>query len=137
MGWLGKKPSNCLVSREVPASAVVAMGESKATRLLGVEDQVGENPCDEIPISQLEVAVEPEVFEWNDQGKGSDSPASKELNFVWDVKGIAGLSCDGQERKLKHVLGKLVANKHGKGAVSSAGYDAESNLRLGDDCIFY
>ena len=83
------------------------------------------------------MAVQPKVIERNDQGKGLDSPASKELKLVWEVKGIAGLSCDGQEGKLKDVLGKLVANKHGKGAVSSAGYDAESNLRLGDDCFFY
>ena len=96
MGWPGKKPSDCLVFGEVSASANAVMGELEATGLPGVmEDQVGENPCDEIPISQLEGAVELEVIEWNDQGKGLDSPASKELKLVWEVKGTAGLSCDG------------------------------------------
>ena len=52
MGWLGKKPSDCLAFGEVSASAAAVMGESEAIGLLGVmEDQVGENPCDEIPIS--------------------------------------------------------------------------------------
>jgi hypothetical protein len=49
-----------------------------------------------------------------DQGKGSEvqykvseeeSLAIKELKLVLEVKGIAGLSCDGQEGKLTDVLG--------------------------------
>ena len=45
----------------------------------------------------------PENFERKEQGKGSVSPALEELEFVWGVKRIAGLSYDGQEGKLKVV----------------------------------
>jgi hypothetical protein len=78
-----------------------------------------------------------EDIEQKDQGKGALSLASKELKLVWEVKGIAGLSCDGQEGKLKGVLGQLVANKYGKGDSSSVGFEADNNMRLRDDCIFY
>ena len=36
VGWLGKKPSDCLAYGEVSASVAAAMGESKETGLLGV-----------------------------------------------------------------------------------------------------
>jgi hypothetical protein len=78
-----------------------------------------------------------EDIERKDQGKGALSLASKELKLVWEVKGIAGLPCDGQEGKLKGVLGQLVANKYGKGDSSLVGFEADNNMRLRDDCIFY
>ena len=61
----------------------------------------------------------------------------QELKLVWDVREIAGLSCDGQEGKLKDVLGQIVANKQGKRDSSLAGHEEVSNMRLRDDCNFY
>ena len=95
-------------------------GSGKASQVKGgsLVDQVGVNLRDEVPLLQSEVAGVSEDFEQDDQGQ--------ELKFIWGVREIAGLSCDGQEGKLKAVLGQLVDNKQGKGVFSEAG----------DDCIF-
>jgi hypothetical protein len=86
VGLLGKKPTDRLATEEVTARATSVMGEPKATCLLGaMEVQVGENPCVEDSFSQIEAAVLPKDIEWKDQGKGSVSPASKELKLVWEV----------------------------------------------------
>jgi hypothetical protein len=52
---------------------------------------------------------------------GEESRTTKDLRLVMEVRGIVGLSCDGQEGKLADVLGQLVAEKHGKGASLLAG----------------
>jgi hypothetical protein len=61
----------------------------------------------------------------------------EDLKFVWDVKGNAGLSWDGQDGKLKKVLGQIMADNNGLGASTSAGVDADSLLRLRDDNTSY
>ena len=71
------------------------------------------------------------------QGIDLTSPVSKDLEFFWNVKGTAGLSCDGQVGKLKEVLGKIVAEKFGKWASSSTGVDADGKMGLRDDGIIY
>jgi hypothetical protein len=63
-------------------------------------------------LSQLEVEISPE--EHIVQGMDLVSPTSKDLKLVWVVKGTAGLSCDGQEGKLKQVFGQIVAENMGK-----------------------
>jgi hypothetical protein len=137
VGLLGKNPTMPLANEEETAKDTEAMGEPKATGLKGeMEVQVGENSCDEEAPSQIEVESLPEDIEQKDQRKLEISPVSKELKLVWEVKGIAGLSCDGQEGKLKGVLGQLVANKYGEGDSSSTGFEADGNIRLKDDCIF-
>jgi hypothetical protein len=52
----------------------------------------------------------------------SVSPTSKDLKLVWVVKGTAGLSCDGQEGKLKQVFGQIVAENMGKGLLFRQGW---------------
>jgi hypothetical protein len=71
------------------------------------------------------------------QGTGSASPVVIDLKFVWDVKGIAGMSDDGQEGKLKGVLGQIVDNNYGKGTSLLDGVGADGNMRLRDDDSFY
>ena len=111
------------------------MGEHEESSLLGgMKNQGEENSCVEGSLPQFDAEVLTE--EQLEQGTRSVSPALKDLKLVWDVKGIAGLSCDGKEGKLKEVLGQLVDNKYGKGASSSAGVD-DGNMRMRDDGIFY
>jgi hypothetical protein len=57
------------------------------------------------------------------QGIEGVSPVSKEL--VWNVKGIAGLSSDGQEGKLDEMLGNIVDEKNGERAFSSTRVEAD------------
>jgi hypothetical protein len=59
----------------------------------------------------------PQSEEHHSQGIEGVSPVSKEL--VWNVKGIAGLSSDGQEGKLDEMLGNIVDEKYGERASSS------------------
>jgi hypothetical protein len=59
----------------------------------------------------------PQSEEHQSQGIEGVSPVSKEL--VWNVKGIAGLSSDGQEGKLDEMLGNIVDEKYGERASSS------------------
>jgi hypothetical protein len=60
------------------------------------------------------------------------SPISKTLNLVWDVKGTAGISCDGKEGKLKEVFGQIVADKYGEGNTFATGEAADDFLGMGD-----
>jgi hypothetical protein len=60
------------------------------------------------------------------------SPISKTLNLVWDVKGTAGISCDGKEGKLKEVFGQIVADKYGEGNTFATGEVADDFLGMGD-----
>jgi hypothetical protein len=65
------------------------------------------------------------------------SPASKDLKLVWNVKGTVGISCDGQEGKLKEIFGQIVADKYGEGASSLTGVEADGNLGMRDvDSIY-
>jgi hypothetical protein len=65
------------------------------------------------------------------------SPASKDLKLAWNLKGTAGISCDGQEGKLKEVFGQIVADKYGEGASYSAWGEADGNLGMRDVDSFY
>jgi hypothetical protein len=60
------------------------------------------------------------------------SPISKTLNLVWDVKGTAGISCDGKEGELKEVFGQIVADKYGEGNTFATGEAADDFLGMGD-----
>jgi hypothetical protein len=116
VGLLGKNPMKCLVTKEATARATLAMDEPETTGLQGeLKVQAGENTCVEDSSSQIEVVVMAEDIERKEQGQESMAPASKDLKLVWEVKGIAGLSWDRQEGKLKDVLGQLVTNKSGAG----------------------
>ena len=65
------------------------------------------------------------------------SPASKDLKLVWNLKGIAGISCDGQEGKLKEIFGQIVVDKYGEGASSSTRGEVDGNLGMRDVDSFY
>jgi hypothetical protein len=92
-----------------------------------------------IGISEEMVAQEgmSEDIDWKTQGISLSSPVVKEMKRVWEVREVAGLSCDGQEGKLKDTLGQIVVNKYGNVASSSAEGEAENITRLRDDCSFY
>ena len=135
-GSLGKNLAVCLDSVEGTVRATSEMVEPEMKGVQGeMEVQTGEFPCVEGAGFQNEVVALAENFERKEQGKESESPALEELEFVWGVKGIAGLSDGGQERKLKEVLGQIVTNKFGNGVSSSAGIDADDNMR--EDDRFY
>jgi hypothetical protein len=65
----------------------------------------------------------PQSEEHQTQGIEGVSPVSKEL--VWNVKGIAGLSSDGQEGKLDEMLGNIVDEKYVERASSSSRVEAD------------
>jgi hypothetical protein len=65
----------------------------------------------------------PQSEEHQTQGIEGASLVSKEL--VWNVKGIAGLSSDGQEGKLDEMLGNIVDEKYGEKASSSTRVEAD------------
>jgi hypothetical protein len=135
-GLLGKNHTVSLDFEDLSVNIFSVLGEHEESGLLGgMVNQGKENPGVEGTLPQFEAGNLSE--EQLVQGTGPVSPASKEVKFVWDVKGIAGLSCGGQEGKLKEVLGQLVAKKYGKGASSLAGVDTDGNMRLRDDGIFY
>jgi hypothetical protein len=60
------------------------------------------------------------------------SPVSKTLNLVWNVRGTAGISCNGQEGKLKEVFGQIVVDKFGEGTSVATGEAADDFLGMGD-----
>jgi hypothetical protein len=135
VGLLGKNPMKCLVTKEAIARATLAMDEPETTGLQGeLEAQAGENTCVEDSSSQIDVVVLAGDIEQKEQGQELMAPALEDLKLAWEVKGIAGLSWDGQEGKLKDVLGQLVTNKSGARASSSAGLDADDIMR---DGVFY
>ena len=53
------------------------------------------------------------------------------------MKGIAGISYDGQEGKLKEIFGQIVADKYGEGASSSTRGEVDGNLGMRDVDSFY
>jgi hypothetical protein len=59
------------------------------------------------------------------------TPVTKTLNLVWEVKGPAGISCDGKEGKLKEVFGQIVADKHGEGTSFATGETADEFWGMG------
>jgi hypothetical protein len=60
------------------------------------------------------------------------SPVSKTLNLVWKVRGTAGISCAGQEGKLKEVFGQIVVDKFGERTSVATGEAADDFLGMGD-----
>jgi hypothetical protein len=131
-GLSGKHHSGCLDSEVLDFNGGPVLGEQEESGLVGGKEIQGDEVDSMI---QFDAAVFSE--ELPDQGTEPDSPASKVLKLVWDVKGTAGISCDGQVGKLKEVFGQLVDIKYGKGASSSAGEDAVCNEQMRDDGSFY
>jgi hypothetical protein len=120
------------------------MGVSKTSGILeAYVDSVREKYCDEASLRGVVLSYCLRVaqgirLELLTRGEvplvvNKDSPAAKELKIALEVSRIAGLSCDGQERKLTEVLGQIIAKKHGKEAEGSrdlsflVGLDGGSN----------
>jgi hypothetical protein len=59
------------------------------------------------------------------------------MKTAWAVKGIAGLTCDGQEGKLEEVFGQIVEDKFGGGAAIPAGVIADDNMGTRDEDFSY
>jgi hypothetical protein len=100
---------------------------------MGIQEE--ENTIIEGSISQSNTEGFPEAFEEQELDLGS--PASKDLKWAWVVKGTAGLSCGGQERKLFQVFGQIVADKYGGGTSYPTGMEADDNRGMGDEDIPY
>jgi hypothetical protein len=64
------------------------------------------------PLDEVDTSVILRVTQDLMSGK-EDSPAARELQLALEDSGIAGLSCDGQMRKLAGVLGQIIAKKYG------------------------
>jgi hypothetical protein len=85
--------------------------------------------------SQLEEEILPE--ELLDQGMDLESHAVKDMKMAWAVKGTAGITCDGQEGKLKQVFGQIVADKFRGGAAVPTGVIADDNMGMRDEDLSY
>jgi hypothetical protein len=65
----------------------------------------------------------------SESGKSGSNPVEdEELNFNLEVGGIMGLTCDGQVGQLKEVMGKLVAEKKGRGLGGERGCQVFNEL---------
>jgi hypothetical protein len=58
---------------------------------------------------------EAEVDSSTSRKSGASQMENEELHFTLDVGEIMGMTCDGKVGKLKEVMGKLVAEKQGRG----------------------
>jgi hypothetical protein len=92
-----------------------------------IRHQEEENPVAEDSMPQSE--------EHQTQGIEGVSPVSKEL--VLNVKGIAGLTSDGQEGKLDEILGNIVDEKYGERASSPTRVEADGFKGMRDADSLY
>jgi hypothetical protein len=133
---LGKNHTVGSGSEEMSVNDSSVRGEHEESDLFGgLEDKGAENYDIEGSLLEVEAVIPSE--EQSVQGTDSASPAVIDLKFVWDVKGFAGMTDDGQEGKLKGVLGQIVDNNYGKGTSLSDGVGDDGNMRLRDDDRFY
>jgi hypothetical protein len=132
----GKNHNSCLVSEEQSIKAFSVLGNHEEQGMLGgIGTQENETPGVEGINYQCVGKIVTE--EQLDQGLGSDSPVSRDLNMVWKVKGTAGLSWGGQDGKLKQVFGQIVASKYEDGTSSALGEEADGFKGMRDDDIPY
>jgi hypothetical protein len=73
------------------------------------------------PLDEVDTTVILRVTQDLMSGK-EDSPAARELQLALEDSGIAGLSCDGQMRKLAGVLGQIIAKKYGLEGEQQGGF---------------
>jgi hypothetical protein len=132
----GKNHTVCLDSEELIVNVFSVLGKHEELGFLGgMGNQEEENPGVEgtLPQFEAEIPLEEQLV----QGIDLVSPISKDLKLVWDVKGTAGLSYDGQEGKFKELLGQIVTNKYGERVSSSSGVDTDDNMGMRDEDIVY
>jgi hypothetical protein len=87
------------------------------------------------PIDEMDLSVIMKVTKELMAGK-EESPAAKDLKLALEDNGIAGLSCDGQVRKLAGVLGQIIAKKYGKEGEQLSELNVEENQQVrGTTCV--
>jgi hypothetical protein len=132
----GKNHDTCLDSEVQTVYVDSELGEPEELGCVGgMGNQEEESQRVGGNVSQLEMEILPE--ELLDQGMDLESHASKDKKLAWVVKGTAGLSCDGQEGKLKQVFGQIVADKYGGGAAFPTGVNADDNMGMRDEDFSY
>ena len=89
----------------------------------------GEKIGEVMPLDEMDFSVIMRVMQDLLEGK-EDSLAARELKYVLEVNGIAGLSCDGQMRRLVEVLGQIIARKYGKEEEQLRGLNVEDNQQV-------
>jgi hypothetical protein len=81
------------------------------------------------PLDKVDMSVIMSVTQELLAGK-EDSPIAMDLKLVLEDSGIAGLSCDGQMRKLAEVLGQIIAKKYGENEEHLSGFNVEDNHQV-------
>jgi hypothetical protein len=114
-----------------------AMGWSKQSGILGAYGNVVGEKLDDV--ASLGVAVSSDSLRVAQDSLAAklDSPAAEELKLTLEVNGIAGLSCDGQVRKLARALGQIIAQKHGIVVEELTGFNGGSNQQVRGSNIVY
>ena len=89
----------------------------------------GEKIGEVTPLDEMDLSVIMRVMQDMLVGK-EDSPVARELKHVLEVSGIAGLSCDGQVRRLAGVWGQIIAKKYGKEGEQLSDLNVEDNQQV-------
>jgi hypothetical protein len=132
----GKNLNFCLDSEDQTVYVGIELGVQEELGCLGgMGNQEEENPDIEGSLPQVNTEGPSEVLVEQELDLGS--PASKDLKWAWAVKGTAGMSCGGQERKLIQVFGQIVADKYGGGTSYPIGVETDDNRGMRDEDISY
>jgi hypothetical protein len=132
----GKNHDICLDSEVQTVFVNSELDESEELGCVGGKgNQEEESQGVKGTVPQPETEILPEDL--LDQGIGLESHAAKDMKLAWAVKGIAGLSCDRQEGKLKQVFGQIVVDKYGGGAAVPTGVNTDDNLGVRDEDFSY
>jgi hypothetical protein len=132
----GKDHDTCVDSEAQTVIINSELGEPVEIGCMGgmgnqEEERQGMEGC----VSRMEEEISPE--ELLDQGMDLESHAAMYMKMAWAVKEPAGLTCGGQEGKLKQVFGQIVADKFGEEAAVPTGVIVDGIMGLRDeDCSY-
>jgi hypothetical protein len=135
-GGYGEDHNSSMISEKQSINASSVLGNQEEQGILGGMG-IQENEIPGVEGFNPQLVGETGTEEQLDQGMGSDSPVSRDMNMVWKVKGTAGLSWDGQVGKLKQVFGQIVASKYEEGSSSSLGEEVDGFKGVRADDIPY
>jgi hypothetical protein len=132
----GKDQDTCVDSEAQTVNLNSELGEPEEVGCMGgmgnqEEERQGMEGC----VSRMEEEISPE--ELLDQGLDLEPHAAMFMKMAWAVKEPAGLTCGGQEGKLKQVFGQIVADKFGEEAAVPTGVIVDGIMGLRDeDCSY-